>query len=202
MTTRKPVAILSMRGAAALLAGFPARACRARWQGKVGIPPTYGAVGFIALPVVLAATLPLGRHALAQAPAEEAPTGLAVTLTNGAVTLNWTAPTQDATSVTGYQVLRRRPDAGGVHSRRWWPTPCPRPRPTRTPPPTKAGCATSTGAGAAGHVLGIRGDAGARISRNNHPLLEDSVMSYSSVDPRNCAPRPLAVRAVGDTHGN
>ena len=33
-------------------------------------------------------------------------------LTNGAVTLSWSAPTQDAASVTGYQVLRRRPDEG------------------------------------------------------------------------------------------
>ena len=51
-------------------------------------------------------------HASAQTPADQAPTNLMVTLTNGAVTLSWTAPTEDAASVTGYQILRRRPDEG------------------------------------------------------------------------------------------
>ena len=68
--------------------------------------------GCIALLVALAATLPLARPASAQTPADEAPSGLTVTLTNGAVTLSWVAPTQDAGSVTGYRVLRRRPDEG------------------------------------------------------------------------------------------
>ena len=68
--------------------------------------------GCIALLVALAATLPLARPASAQTPADEAPSGLTVELTNGAVTLSWVAPAQDATSVTGYRVLRRRPDEG------------------------------------------------------------------------------------------
>ena len=75
-------------------------------------PPAYVAIGLIAIFVVLAVMLPLPRPAWAQTPADEAPTNLTVTLTSGAVTLSWTAPTQDATSVTGYQVLRRRPGEG------------------------------------------------------------------------------------------
>ena len=66
----------------------------------------------MALLAVLLATLALARHASAQTPADEAPTNLTVTLTNGAVTLSWDAPAQDAASVTGYQVLRRRPNEG------------------------------------------------------------------------------------------
>ena len=89
-----------------------ARARRAWWQGKPCIPPTHGAPGFIALLVVLAVTLTLARHASAQTPADQAPTNLTVRLTNGAVTLSWTAPAEDAASVTGYQVLRRRPEEG------------------------------------------------------------------------------------------
>ncbi len=99
------------RGLASSLATV-ARARRPRWQPRIGIPPTHVALGFIALLVVLAAPLALARHALAQTPADEAPTNLTVTLTNGAVTLSWTAPTQDAAAVTGYRMLRRRPDAG------------------------------------------------------------------------------------------
>ena len=66
----------------------------------------------MALLAVLLATLALARHASAQTPANQAPTTLTVMLTNGAVTLSWVAPAQDAASVTGYQVLRRRPDEG------------------------------------------------------------------------------------------
>ena len=89
-----------------------ARAGCPRWQRKIGIPLTHVALGCIALLVALAVTLPLARPASAQTPADEAPTNLTVELTNGAVTLSWVAPTQDATSVTGYRVLRRRPDEG------------------------------------------------------------------------------------------
>ena len=74
--------------------------------------PAHVALGLTALLVVLAVTLALPRHVSAQTPADEAPTNLTVTLTNGAVTLSWTAPVQDAASVTGYQVLRRRADEG------------------------------------------------------------------------------------------
>ena len=101
--------------AARALASEPATLSRAhspRRQQKLGIPPAYVVIGFIALLVVLAVALPPPRHASAQTPADEAPTNLAVTLTNGTVTLSWTAPTQDASSVTGYRVLRRRPDEG------------------------------------------------------------------------------------------
>ncbi len=87
-----------------------ARARRPRWQQTRGIPPTHAALGFIALLVVLAVPLALAQDASAQTPADKAPTNLAVTPTNGAVTLGWSAPTQDAASVTGYRELRRLPD--------------------------------------------------------------------------------------------
>ena len=46
----------------------------------------------------------------------KAPSGLAAALVQGVVTLTWSAPAEDAVSVTGYQVLRRRPgvDAVGI----------------------------------------------------------------------------------------
>ena len=46
----------------------------------------------------------------------KAPSGLSAALADGVVTLTWSAPTEDAVSVTGYQVLRRRPgvDAVGI----------------------------------------------------------------------------------------
>ena len=83
-----------------------------RRQQKLCIPPAYVAKGLTVIIVVLAVMLALPRLAWAQTPADEAPTGLTVALTNGAVTLSWIAPIQDATSVTGYQVLRRRPNEG------------------------------------------------------------------------------------------
>ena len=41
-----------------------------------------------------------------------APSNLAVALVDNQVTLTWDAPAQDASSVTGYEVLRRRPNEG------------------------------------------------------------------------------------------
>ena len=41
-----------------------------------------------------------------------APSNLAVALVDNQVTLTWDAPAQDAASVTGYEILRRRPNAG------------------------------------------------------------------------------------------
>ena len=45
-------------------------------------------------------------------PADLRPTGLTVSLVENKVTLSWAAPTEDADSVTGYEILRRRPSAG------------------------------------------------------------------------------------------
>ena len=45
-------------------------------------------------------------------PADLRPTGLTVSLVDNRVTLSWTAPAEEADSVTGYEVLRRRPMAG------------------------------------------------------------------------------------------
>ena len=42
-------------------------------------------------------------------PADLRPTGLTVNLVDNKVTLSWTAPAEDADSVTGYEILRRRP---------------------------------------------------------------------------------------------
>ena len=42
------------------------------------------------------------------------PKGLSASLVDGTVTLSWTAPIDDAGSVTGYQVLRRRPGVDAV----------------------------------------------------------------------------------------
>ena len=45
-------------------------------------------------------------------PADLAPSGLEVNLVENRVTLTWEAPASDAGSVTGYEVLRRRPKEG------------------------------------------------------------------------------------------
>ena len=46
------------------------------------------------------------------APEDLRPTGLTVSLVENKVTLSWTAPAEDADSVTGYEILRRRPMEG------------------------------------------------------------------------------------------
>ena len=46
------------------------------------------------------------------APADLRPTGLEVELVENKVTLSWTAPAEDADSVDGYEILRRRPMEG------------------------------------------------------------------------------------------
>ena len=49
------------------------------------------------------------------AQSDENPTNLSATLVDGTVALRWDAPAADAASITGYQILRRRPgyDAAG-----------------------------------------------------------------------------------------
>ena len=42
-----------------------------------------------------------------------APSNLTAAIADGGVILNWSSPVQDAASVTGYQILRRRPREGG-----------------------------------------------------------------------------------------
>ena len=46
------------------------------------------------------------------APADLRPTGLTVSLVDNKVTLSWAAPQEDADSVDGYEILRRRPMEG------------------------------------------------------------------------------------------
>ena len=50
----------------------------------------------------------------------------------------------------------------------------------------------------AGHALGIRGSRDARTQddKQHHPLLTDSVKSYSSVPSFTCSPTPFDVMAV------
>ena len=45
-------------------------------------------------------------------PADLRPTGLTASLVDNKVTLSWAAPTQNAASVDGYEILRRRPSEG------------------------------------------------------------------------------------------
>ena len=45
-------------------------------------------------------------------PADLRPTGLTVSLVDNKATLSWTAPAEDAVSVDGYEILRRRPSEG------------------------------------------------------------------------------------------
>ena len=45
-------------------------------------------------------------------PADLRPTGLTVNLVDNKVTLSWVAPAEDAVSVDGYEILRRRPSEG------------------------------------------------------------------------------------------
>ena len=49
---------------------------------------------------------------LVPAPEDLRPTGLTVSLVENRVTLSWTAPAEDAESVDGYEILRRRPFEG------------------------------------------------------------------------------------------
>ena len=49
---------------------------------------------------------------LVPVPEDLRPTGLTVSLVQNKVTLSWTAPAQDAESVDGYEILRRRPFEG------------------------------------------------------------------------------------------
>ena len=44
------------------------------------------------------------------APADQAPTNLTADIVDGGIALSWTAPVEDADSVTGYEILRRRPN--------------------------------------------------------------------------------------------
>ena len=41
-----------------------------------------------------------------------APSNLTAAIADGGVILNWSSPVQDAASVTGYEILRRRPTEG------------------------------------------------------------------------------------------
>ena len=55
---------------------------------------------------------PTPEPVIAPAPEDLRPTGLTVSLVQNKVTLSWAAPAEDAESVDGYKILRRRPFEG------------------------------------------------------------------------------------------
>ena len=55
---------------------------------------------------------PTPEPVFAPAPEDLRPTGLTVSLVENKVTLSWAAPAEDAESVDGYEILRRRPNVG------------------------------------------------------------------------------------------
>ncbi len=59
--------------------------------------------------------------------AQSNPTNLSGAIVNGGIALEWYAPTGNAEALYGYQILRRRPNAGETTRRPWCPTPGPRP---------------------------------------------------------------------------
>ena len=82
-------------------------------------PSRFGASclrGFIlALAAVTVALTGTGLPAQAQAQAQAqatAPRNLRAQIVDGGVALRWNAPTEDAASVNGYEILRRRPNRG------------------------------------------------------------------------------------------
>ena len=60
---------------------------------------------------VAAVLAPVAAHA---APPPGSPSGLSAAIVDGVVELSWDAPAEDAASVTGYHVLRRRPGVDAV----------------------------------------------------------------------------------------
>ena len=63
-------------------------------------------------PTPIPAPTPSPEPVSTLAPEDLAPTGLTVSLVENKVTLSWTAPAEDAESVDGYEILRRRPYEG------------------------------------------------------------------------------------------
>ena len=63
-------------------------------------------------PTPTPATTPAPEPVSTPDPADLRPTGLTVRLVENKVTLSWTAPAEDAVSVDGYEILRRRPSEG------------------------------------------------------------------------------------------
>ena len=91
---------------------------RARQPALPGAFKTIGAIAagpFLVAALCLAGALAafLVYPAYAQSSDEaSAPSNLTAAIADGGVILNWSSPVQDAASVTGYEILRRRPKEG------------------------------------------------------------------------------------------
>ena len=91
---------------------------RARQPALPGASKTIGAIAagpFLVAALCLAGALAafLVHPAYAQSGDEaSAPSNLTAAIADGGVILNWSSPVQDAASVTGYEILRRRPKEG------------------------------------------------------------------------------------------
>ena len=106
--------ILSVAAAVALIAAG-ARSWLNRW---IVVPmaetEALRCVAFVLAAAVMAVTVALvGTSLPALAHHEDtAPTGLSARIVDGGVMLRWSPPAEDATSVDGYEILRRRPNRG------------------------------------------------------------------------------------------
>ena len=88
---------------------------RPAWPGASKAIGAIAAGPFLVAALCLAGALAafLVYPAYAQsADAASAPSNLTAAIADGGVILNWSSPVQDAASVTGYEVLRRRPKEG------------------------------------------------------------------------------------------
>ena len=82
-----------------------------RWSGYVKAE-TPAAPPPISTPTPTPTSTPTPEPVSTPAPEDLRPTGLTVSLVDNRVTLSWTAPQEDAGSVDGYEILRRRPMEG------------------------------------------------------------------------------------------
>ena len=82
-----------------------------QWSGYVKAD-TPAAPPPVSTPTATATSTPTPEPVLTPSPADLKPTGLTLSLVENTVTLSWTAPAEDADSVDGYEILRRRPMEG------------------------------------------------------------------------------------------
>ena len=82
-----------------------------QWSGYVKAE-TPAAPPPISTPTPTPTSTPTPEPVSTPAPEDLRPTGLTVSLVDNQVTLSWTAPQEDAESVDGYEILRRRPMEG------------------------------------------------------------------------------------------
>ena len=82
-----------------------------QWSGYVKAE-TPAAPPPISTPTPTPTSTPTPEPVSTPTPEDLAPTGLTVSLVDNEVTLSWTAPAEDADSVDGYEILRRRPMEG------------------------------------------------------------------------------------------